>query len=106
MKAKKTSLLLLALCLAALTLFSAGCKKNTGWKTQSAPGVSSSVSEQSTAKPTSFTVSSFLHDLFGGELPASTDRYCLPVVEKVRELDLPIHAYEGNPFGSSFYYLN
>ena len=103
---KKTSLLLTVLCLAAIALFSAGCKKDSGWKAQSAPGVSSSVPEQSTAKPTSFTVSSFLHDLFGGELPADTDRVNLPRVEDTREFDIPNTAFEGCAFGSSFYYLD
>ncbi len=90
-----------------LFLFAFGCSKNTGWKAQSSPAVSSSNSEeQSTAKPTSFTVSSFLHDLFGGELPKDTDRVNLPAVGEAREYDIPVTAFEGCAFGSSFYYLD
>ncbi|MBE6725783.1 MAG: extracellular solute-binding protein [Ruminococcaceae bacterium] len=103
---KKTALPYMMLCLAVLALLSAGCRKNTGWKAQSSPAVSPSASEQqSAARPTSFTVSSFLHDLFGGELPADTDRIGLPVVTEPRSFDLPKGMIAGDVYGSELYYL-
>ena len=116
MKTKKTSLLLLALCLATLALLSAGCKKNTGWKAQSSPrrpGSSSSAGSYSSSeeqpirddRPTSVGVSSFLHDLFGTALPADTDRHLLPQVDEQRTYKLEASALDGDIYGNTFYYV-
>ena len=107
---KKTRLLFLALCLATVTLFCAGCRKDSGWKAQSAQNTGSSAGSgaETTAKssrPTSVKGSSFLHDLFGGELPEDTDRIGLPSVSEPRSFDLPQNMIDGDVYGSGLYYL-
>lgn len=82
-----------------------GCAKNTGWKAQKAPAVSSSVSEQKDEKTTSFTVSSFLHDLFGGELPADTDRYQLKQIDRQQTFSLEHDAFDGDIYRDTLYYI-
>ena len=108
---KKSTLLLLTICIAAVTLFCAGCRKDSGWKAQSAPNTGSSAGsgDETSAKDSrqsSVKVSSFLHDLFGGELPEDTDRVNLPTVTETRELDIPNTSFEGDAYGSFFYYLD
>ena len=112
---RKTPLVFLALCLAALALFCAGCKKNSGWKAQSAPrrtGSTSSVSSSSGEekpvrddRPTSVGVGSVLHDLFGTSLPADTDRHMLPQVDEQRTYKLETSVLDGDIYGNTFYYL-
>ena len=112
-----TPLVLLAVCLAALTLFSAGCKKDTGWKSQSAANESagttsttgSSIASPSVSgsseKPKSVGVSSFLHDLFGTELPKDTDRYQLPKVEETKEYKVDESIHYADVYGNSMYFI-
>jgi hypothetical protein len=87
-----------------LLLLAAGCAKDKGWKAQS--DATSSPDGGKTEQPSTFTLSSFLHELFGGELPEDTDRVNLPNVTETREYDIPNTAFEGGAFGSSFYYLD
>ena len=115
MKAKKPNLLLLALCLAALALFSAECKKDSGWKAQSAANTSAGTTGSSAVgtpsitgsseKPKSVGVSSFLHDLFGTELPKDTDRYQLPQVEEQRDFHFEKLLFDGDVFENTLYYI-
>lgn len=109
---KKTALLFMTLCLAALALFCAGCKKNSGWKAQSSPTVSSSVSSSSGEekpirddRPTSVSVSSFLHDLFGTALPADTDRHLLPITEEEKRFKLDDYIHYADAFGDTMYFI-
>ncbi len=95
-----------------LLFFAAGCSKDKGWKAQSAPavlqgtGTSSGTSGTSgSQKPDSVTVSSFLHDLFGTELPKDTDRYLLPQVEEQRDIHFEESIYDGDVYGTAFYYV-
>ena len=107
---KKTTLLLLALCIVTVTLFCAGCKKDSGWKAQSAQNTGSSAgagaeTPAKSSRPTSVKVSSFLHDLFGGELPEDTDRYQLPTVEETRHIDFEKTIMDADVYGSTMYYI-
>ena len=90
-------------CLLLLFCDCAGCSQINGWKTTNSL---SSGDSQEVVDKTPVVVSSFLHDLFGGELSADTDRFNLPVVTEAREFNIPATAFEGDVFGSFFYYLD
>ena len=107
---EKTRLLFLALCLAAVTLFCAGCKKDSGWKAQSAQNTGSSAEsgDETSAKssrPTSIKVSSFLHDLFGGELPEDTDRFLLPEIGERQDFTFERTVFDGDVYGNTLYFI-
>lgn len=88
-----------------------------GWKSQSAANESagttsttgSSIASPSVSgsseKPKSVGVSSFLHDLFGTELPKDTDRYQLPKVEETKEYKVDELIHYADVYGNSMYFI-
>ena len=102
----------IALSILLVLLSFMGCKRNTGWKAQSSPTVSSSVSSSSGEekpirddRPTSVGVGSFLHDLFGTSLPADTDRYLLPVTEEEKQFKLDDYIHYADAYGDTMYFI-
>lgn len=82
------------------------CSKSIGWKNEITSPSYIQQQVQVEQKNNSVGVFSFLHDMFSSELSASTDRYILPVVSEPRELDIPRTAFEGDAYGSFFYFLD
>lgn len=87
-------------------LIGTSCSHHEGWKPHN--NLLSNANDkiqQAENKQTSVSVPGFLHDLFGGELPADTDRTCLPSITDPRTFDLPDKMIGGDVYGSALYYL-
>ena len=92
-----------------LLFFAVGCSKDKGWKAQSAVNISSQSSGEDKpikdSRPTSVSAGSILHDLFGAQLPADTDRYLLPAVSEEQRFPMSDYVHEADVYGGTMYFI-